>query len=76
MKKALCVALVVLFMSFYAKAEDKVPDIIKGTLCTGVATWSWIEVSKSNSSTKVYVDFIGVYFTVKAVFHFAKAIVE
>ena len=76
MKKAVCALLVVLSLSFCASAEDKTPDVIKGVLCAGVATWSWVEVSKSNSSTKVYIDFIGVYFTVKSVFHFAKAIVE
>ena len=78
MIKLFSTLLVILFCSSYvfASNSDKVGNILAGTLSAGVATWSWFEVSKSNSFTKVFIDFVAVYFTVKSVIHFAKAIVE
>jgi hypothetical protein len=78
MKKFLCAVMVVLSLCFCAQAQDKSTDIIKGVVSTGIATWGYVEIAKTpaGSGPRVFVDFIAVYFTVKAVIHFAKAAVE
>lgn len=76
MKKVICSLIIILSLSFCAFPSDRSTDILSGVVSTGIATWSWIEVSKSNSSTKIFIDFVAVYFTAKAVIHFAKAVIE
>jgi hypothetical protein len=78
MKKFLCAALILLSLSFCSQASDRGTDIFQGVISTGIATWGYVEIAKTpaGSGPRVFVDFIAIFFTVKAVIHFAKAAVE
>ena len=70
MKKLLASLVIVLFLSTACMADNaaKLGDAIDAGICTGIAVAGYCQKTKT-----VYVNFVAIFFTVKACFHVLKA---